>query len=434
MARKKPLQYIPREERPEFLALVAELANVLPEQFPDIARQCAEKYHDAVLAGHVEVLDQMEMAYTALVYQLNGETLQGCAADDSRAAKVLARAVSAKPGQVPCWGQDGEFLLEVDGLRLRVVLSSDMLGNHHACALHAVDLDKPFINTEGFRAAILTVTACLGETVDQAARRLVLELLQAEGGAKPIAADAWARTHPQKVPGWLADALAGVRPNGQLAMFGDVPEDPDAKKPMSNRERQKLFRQRQREKRAALKSEGLHTLELSGVDLARLFVALDTHMSFDTLLDWDLQAYRELAARLFKGENNAAAKVQQLGTSEGVINRQKQLDKDAKRGWDAYHAERKQNTSIGQKLSEARAEVQRLQSALQEIAAEVGGAVPVSSKVGEVTELRRTIAGLENKNAAEIADRAKAFDAVAVLTARLKAAGLSTDYRKQPGE
>ena len=441
MARKNPLKWVPLEERPDFLALVAGLANVPVEQFPGAAMQCAEKYHDAVLAGHVEVLDQMEAAYKALVYKLNGDTMFGCGAEEGSAANVLAHAVAAKPGQVPRWGAAGEFLLEVEGLRVRVVVLSNMLGNHLTCELHAVDLDRPFISTTGYRSAGLTVVSSLGETVDQAARCLVLDLLQNEGRLKPIAADAGVRVRPQKVPVWLADALAGVRPDGQLAMFGDAPQDPEAKVALSNAARQKAFRTRQREKRAALKAEGLHTVQLSSTDLARLFIALDVHLTFNHLLDWDLQEYRELATRLFKGDARGAAMVQALGTSEGVAVLQKRRDQDAKRGWEAYNVERKQNAGMGQKLLQAQEEIKRLQATLQQIAAEVGAdpsapaaqPVPVAN-VDRVEELQRRVKDLEKWNAQEVADRALAFDAVEVLQARLKKSGLVHDYRRQPGE
>lgn len=246
MARKKPMQFVPLEERPEFLALVAELVNVLPEQFPAIAQQCVDKYADAVLAGHVEVLDQMERAYKALVYKLNGETMFGCGAESSSAANVLARAVAAEPGQVPTWGQCGEFLLEVEGMRIRVQFKSNMLGNHHSCDLHAVDLDRPFLSTTGYRNAGVTAASCLGESVEQAVRRMVLDLLQNEGKPKPIVVDQFSKAAVEKRPQWLADALAGVRTNGQLAMFGDAPKDPAAKVPLSNAERQKALRQRRK--------------------------------------------------------------------------------------------------------------------------------------------------------------------------------------------
>lgn len=90
---------------------------------------------------------------------------------------------------------------------------------------------------------------------------------------------------------------------------------------------------------------------------------------------------------------------------------------------------------LAKELAAQRAENQRLQEALQQIAQEVSGAAvakPAPSKIED--QLRQEIAGLRKWNAIEIADRAEAFDAVAVLQARLKKAGLPHDYRRQPGE
>lgn len=371
MARQKPMQYVPLEERPAFLALVAELANVPPDQFPGVAMQCAEKYHDAVLAGHVEVLDQMEAAYKALVYKLNGETMRGCSADETSAANVLARAVAAKPGHVPRWGQAGEFLLEVDGLRVRVVLSSNMLGNHLDCDLHAVDLDRLFISTTGYRSAGLTVTSSLGETVDQAARRLVVDLLQNEGRLKPIEADAWARTHPSKVPGWLADALAGVRPDGQLAMFGDVPKDPAIKAPLSNAARQKAFRQRQRELK---EQQGARSVLLTKDDIMFLYVAVDVFNTARGDLEYlKSDCYRDSLARIFKGSHLWSEDFfDQLGRDQGILNGEKCREAECKRGWQAYKDERKRTDKLAFELTQARAENKRLQEAMRQIAEEVG--------------------------------------------------------------
>lgn len=82
-----------------------------------------------------------------------------------------------------------------------------------------------------------------------------------------------------------------------------------------------------------------------------------------------------------------------------------------------------------------RGENHRLQETLQQIAQEVGGgtvAAPVPDKVE--ARLRAQITSLQEQNTLEVADRGKAFEAVAVLQARLKKAGLVFDYRKQPGE
>jgi hypothetical protein len=437
MARKTAMKHVPLEDRPEFLALVAELANVLPEQFPAIAQQCVDKYADAVLAGHVEVLDQMERAYKALVYKLNGETMFGCGADAGSAANVLARAVAAEPGQVPTWGRCGEFLLEVEGMRIRVQFKSNMLSNHHSCDLHAVDLDRPFLSTTGYRSAGVAATSCLGESVEQAVRRMVLDLLQNEGKPKPIVVDQFSKAAAEKRPQWLVDALAGVRTNGQLAMFGDAPKDPAAKVPLSNAERQKAFRERKRAEKEAAKGAGLISLSLAREDLSYLWWAVDVFQTARRDLEHLKQPYvQERLAKVFGGcPWWTPDALEKLGQDQGILNGEKRVEAERKRGWKNYDDQCKYTDKLAAELAEARGEIQRLQSGLKEIAAEMGGVAPAPLAQGaDVAELRRRIASLEQQNAMEIADRAKAFDAVAVLTARLKAAGLPTDYRRQPGE
>ena len=87
-------------------------------------------------------------------------------------------------------------------------------------------------------------------------------------------------------------------------------------------------------------------------------------------------------------------------------------------------------------LAEAQLEVQRLKSALHEIAAEVVGAtaVPVTAPVSEVVDLRRQVASLQRENTLLESERNKAHAAIRTWEDRLRNAGLSTDYRRQPGE
>lgn len=87
-------------------------------------------------------------------------------------------------------------------------------------------------------------------------------------------------------------------------------------------------------------------------------------------------------------------------------------------------------------LADARVENQRLKDALQAIAAEVsGGALaPVPDQAAELAALRREVARLEQENRLLESERNGALGAVKVYVARLKNAGLSTDYRRQPGE
>jgi hypothetical protein len=432
MTRKKPTQYVHREDRPEFLALVAELANVQPEQFPAIARQCAAKYHDAVLAGHVDVLDQMEMAYAALVYKLNGDTLHGCKANGESAFYVLERALAAAPGQVPNWGQAGEFLLEVDGLRVRVVLTSSMLGNHRSCDLHVVDVDKPFISATGYRSAILTVTSSIGETVDQAARQMVRDMIQSEGKLKPVEADAWARLHPEYAPGWLVDALAGVRPNGQLAMFGDVPKDPEAKVPLTNAQRQKALRERRKAQqlkpvmlteterqwldrlRELSGGESVHggngdfsALEVTDAPLLSVWKSLPTDFSRAATALGLLRLRNAQHAELAHAVEILQARLRDAGLSDRVTTDKKEWY------WNRSPLEDYRTTSAPEYM-------ERL------------SATPTTAD--ELRDAQRYLANAQADIERLHEEQRKSFANNRVLAARLKAAGLSTDYSKQPGE
>ncbi|MCI8212564.1 hypothetical protein AUC61_23825 [Pseudomonas sp. S25] len=242
---KAPLD-LSLEAYPAFVAQVAALADVDPATFPELACRFAEQYHDAMLAEDMASLELAEMAYPALVYALNGGTFFGCKAGPDSAGYVLERAAAARAGQVPSWGQAGEFLLELEGVRICVKLTSNMLGNHRSVDLHAVDWDKPFISSTGYRNVVLTAANHQGRTVDQALRLVVEDVLEREGGLVAIDAE-YGKARRENPPAWLADALAGVRPDGQLNMFGDVPKDPTIKAPMSNAERQKALRLRRKQ-------------------------------------------------------------------------------------------------------------------------------------------------------------------------------------------
>lgn len=240
MARKKTMQYVPLEERPEFVAAMAALPAD-PVELELRAERVLRLYHDAMLAADVQALDDAHLVYRACVIKLNGGTHFGCASvQDALAAKFAAPA-----GQVPRWGQVGEFLLEVEGMRLVVKMGVGSLANHVGADLYAVDFDKPFVSRTGYRHQYMVPAQHVGRTVDQAVRAEVLERMDSEGWAATIDQE---HGEPKngKVWPWLADALAGVRPDGQLAMFGDAPKDPNAKAPLTNAQRQKAFRERQR--------------------------------------------------------------------------------------------------------------------------------------------------------------------------------------------
>ncbi|UEB98688.1 hypothetical protein LIS66_27325 (plasmid) [Pseudomonas sp. HN2] len=276
MARKtKSIQYVPLEERPEFIAAMAALPTD-PAELEVRAERVLQLYHDAMLAADVQALDDAHLVHQACVVKLNGGTSRGCASVQD----VLAAKFAAPAGQVPKWGQSGEFLLEVDGMRMVVKMGVGSLANHVGADLYAVDFDKPFISRTGYRHQFMRPAAHVGRTVDQAVRAEVMEASAREGWATTIDQE-HGKPKDRKVWPWLADALAGVRPDGQLAMFGDAPKDPDAKAPMSNADRQKAFRLRQRELKEQQAAAGVKAITLTHTERCVLSLGLLAHEDLD---------------------------------------------------------------------------------------------------------------------------------------------------------
>ncbi len=334
-----------------------------------------DQFNDAMLCNDDQSIEVAELFYWASVYRLNGNTAWACACSGGGLDKVQ-KHLSPGAGVPTRWGERGEWLLEVGDMRLWVRVGCSSLGGGHGVDLLAVDVEAPFLNAHGQHHVRLWPDACRGLDFVRALRQEVERLLAGE--CPPVALDQSARERLQ-LPEWMRSALEDVTHNGQhvLALSAQVGRPvaafdvvPEPKIPVSNKERQRLFRQRQKQKRDEAKAKGVRTLELEDVDLARLWIALDTHLAFNKLLDWDLKGHLETAARLFSDQ--PAAYLDQLGTSQGVVNQQKQRDRDAARGWDAYKQERVRTDSLVAKVNDLQAENARLTAVLAEIGAEFG--------------------------------------------------------------
>lgn len=386
MALKKPLQYVPLEERPEFITAM----NALPADPAELEQTAAgvrRLYHDALLVGDVQALDDADLVYRACVVKLNGGTNFGSA----EIQKALETKFAAVAGQVPEWGQAGEFLLEVEGMRLVVKMCPGGLANHCGAELHAVDFDRPFVSRTGYRHQYMVQAQHLGRTVDQAVRAEVLELLAGEG--KAAITQEFSPDNRKGWP-WLADTLAGVRADGQMAMFGDAPKDPNAKVPLTNAQRQKAFRQRQREQRDAQAAEGVQSIRLTSTERCVLSLGLLAHEDLDHRpKDWATTkkpGFDALLAKLWPEGDNGR-----------------------------YLVEPKRSTYrpaafLRDELERQRGMVQRLEQYTQ--------------------DLRRQVGDLERENALLESERNKAHGAIRTWEDRLRNAGLSTDYRPQTGE
>lgn len=449
MARKKLAhsQHVPEEERPEFLAALAELpAATEVAALAQLSADSLALLNDAMRGNAPEQVERARLLSSAVIYRLNGDTFFGCNAENGAKTRLLA-SQKAAPGQLPCWGQDGEWYAEVDGMRMWIESRNWMGGDTVSLAFHAVDADQPFLSDTGYRSHFLNRRHWLGHEFGAAVRLELEQLLQTKDWKpKPIRDEHRARL---EVPTWLVSALEGVMGNGQQALpLSGLPQPaavaaaPVEKKiPMDNAERQRRHRKRQKEKRERAKAEGLRTVELSGLDLGRLFIALDTHITFDKPLDADLKAYQELATRLFAGDA-LVHHIHLLGTSEGLTNKQKQQNKDAKRGWEAYERECERTSGLVNKVNDLQAENAHIKRELAAIAAELGGAplqpaapaVDVAALQAEVARLQAELEKQHAENLFTIAEQGKAASAVSRLQRRLENAGLPSDYRALPGE
>lgn len=91
-----------------------------------VAKTATEAFNVAVMAsddaGAAEAVELVQ----AVIWKLNGGTFFACMADEDSASNVVARYCAAVPGAVPAWGQQGEFLIEVAGMRALVAQFGDL--------------------------------------------------------------------------------------------------------------------------------------------------------------------------------------------------------------------------------------------------------------------------------------------------------------------
>lgn len=428
-------KHVPREETAEFLAILSELpATTEVAALLRLAAEAKALLNDAIRSNSPEQFSLAQLRFSAVVYRMNGETFLGSAASDGSRTRLLA-LLAATPGQVPGWGQDGEWLTEVQGLRIRVRAQHWMDGMI-SLDLYAVDHDQPYLSKTGYRSHFMRADDWMGHEFG-AAVRLEIErnLPHKDWKLVPIESEDRVLRARLNTPAWLAPALEGVTRNGQqtLPLSGrsavELPEliEAEPKAPKSNAERQREFRRRQKEQRELAKADGAVTLSLTRTERSTLSLGLLAHEDlFHRGPDWVTDKK--------PGFNVLLAKLWPQGDSYYLVEPQRTTYRPAAFLRDELERERE----IARRLD---LDNQRLRQSLTEITAELKALsdgsmapAPVAPPAGLIDELRAKIAGLEKWNAQEVAERAKAFEAVEVLQRRLEKAGLVSDYRRQPGE
>jgi len=100
------------------------------------------------------------------------------------------------PGAVPLWGQTGDFVIAVDGMRVRIEQDGIFgigcgFSYWPGFSAHAVDLDRPFLSGTGYRS-FLGIHAELepGLTPDAFARKIIATYIAHELKGKPVPIEA----------------------------------------------------------------------------------------------------------------------------------------------------------------------------------------------------------------------------------------------------
>jgi hypothetical protein len=174
---------------------VARQCAHLPGSYDDAIpffRALTHRHHAAMLAADVATVMQLREEAHLLATKLNNFE-PGILAGDDAPGCVLDRATRAPKGDVPIWGQSGSFLIDLDGMHVRIAMDGifGLASNvYHwlGFGAYAVDYDKPFLSETGFRSFI-AINAELqpGYMPDRFAREIIAAQIRIENKGKLVA-------------------------------------------------------------------------------------------------------------------------------------------------------------------------------------------------------------------------------------------------------
>lgn len=169
----------------------AHLPGTMEEAIP-FYRLLIRQHHAAMLAADVEAAMRLRKEARLLAQRLNGGE-PGILADDDSPGIVLARETAAAVDAVPLWGQEGDFTVEVSGMRVRIELDGMFGIGCGYCywpgfAAHAFDWHSPFISQTGYRSFLgIHADPAPGLTPDTFAQKIVAAHIKGELKGKLLA-------------------------------------------------------------------------------------------------------------------------------------------------------------------------------------------------------------------------------------------------------
>lgn len=139
----------------KFARETAHLPGTMAEGVP-FYRLLLRQHHAAMLAANVDEAIRLREEAHLLAVRLNGGE-HGILAGEDAPGCVLARETAAAPGMVPLWGQEGDFIVTVGAMRVRIELEGMFgIGARFmfwpGFSTQAVDYDRPFLSETGYRS------------------------------------------------------------------------------------------------------------------------------------------------------------------------------------------------------------------------------------------------------------------------------------------
>lgn len=141
-----------------------------------------EEHHAATMRGDIASVMAVRERARILAQRLNnGEN--GYLAEGAP-GRVLEAMTKAQVDTIPLWGQTGSFVIDVDGMRLRIELDGlfgigSSVGFWPGFSAHIVDSDKPFFSETGYRSFLgLHADAAPGLTPDVFTGKVIAAYIQ----------------------------------------------------------------------------------------------------------------------------------------------------------------------------------------------------------------------------------------------------------------
>jgi hypothetical protein len=156
----------PREDRE---ARSARIAADLPDEedrLIAIARESLEAFDQAIRSDDPEAEEAAHHRYQAVIWKLNGGEFFGCFGEAGAAGYRVTEGSAAVSGQAPLWGQKGEWLMDVAGMRVLVQSDGGTGTMAHHYTFNAIDVAQPFLSETGYRSYF--GKPIYGATVEQA--------------------------------------------------------------------------------------------------------------------------------------------------------------------------------------------------------------------------------------------------------------------------